>query len=204
MECICLAWLRPSCSYICQVEFNHFSCINTPEGIILYPDRSKNIARQISAIHDIDKDISQQIGSLIMLTWDGKCIPALSNTLIYLHFQQLFAFTFNSCLLTWIASLLRRFRSTIMRCHPRGVIVICEPLLELNDFSTLLVWIQRDPGGQLHVRRWVSQLVTLQRIPISILRREVNSCSLRAKDNCREKRCWCDHERWWEEWIRCG
>ena len=28
-------------------------------------------------------------------------------------------FTFNSCLLTWVASLLRRFRSTIMRCSLR-------------------------------------------------------------------------------------
>ena len=69
-----------------------FPCIKTPEGIILCPDRPENVARQISAIHCIGKDISHLVGSLIMLTWDGKCIPALGSTLNHLHFQQLFAY----------------------------------------------------------------------------------------------------------------
>ena len=36
------------------------------------------------------------------------------------------------------------------------------PLLEWNNFSTPSVWTQHDPGGQLHVRRWVSRLGTGQ------------------------------------------
>ena len=31
------------------------------------------------------------------------------------------------------------------------------PLLELNNFSMPSVWTQNDPGGQPHVRRWVSR-----------------------------------------------
>ena len=43
------------------------------------------------------------------------------------------------------------------------------PLLELNNFSMPSVWTQNDPGGQPHVRRWVSRQVTLQRILISTI-----------------------------------
>ena len=39
--------------------------------------------------------MSHLVGSLIMLTWDGKCVPALGNTLNHLHFQQLFAYPAN-------------------------------------------------------------------------------------------------------------
>ena len=46
------------------------------------------------------------------------------------------------------------------------------PLLELNKILTPSVWTLHEPGGQLHVRRWVSRLDTLRRIP-----REVNSRS---------------------------
>ena len=35
------------------------------------------------------------------------------------------------------------------------------PLLELNNFSMPSVWTQDDPGGQPHVRRWVSRQATL-------------------------------------------
>ena len=69
-----------------------FPCIKTLEAIILCPDRPENVARQISAIHCIGKDISHLVGSLIILTWDGKCIQALGSTLNHLHFQQLFAY----------------------------------------------------------------------------------------------------------------
>ena len=51
------------------------------------------------------------------------------------------------------------------------------PLLELNNFSMPSVWTQNDPGGQPHVRRWVSRQATLQRILISTIRREANSRS---------------------------
>ena len=51
------------------------------------------------------------------------------------------------------------------------------PLLELNNFSMPSVWTHNDPGGQPHVRRWVSRQVTLQRIPILTIRREANSRS---------------------------
>ena len=84
-----------------------FPCIKTPEGIILCPNRPENVARQISAIHGIGKDISHLVGSLIMLTWDGKCIPALSSTLFHLHSQQL------------LANPGRKPPTTIMRCSLR-------------------------------------------------------------------------------------
>ena len=62
------------------------------------------------------------------------------------------------------------------------------PLLELNNFSMPSVWTQDDPGGQPHVRRWVSRQATLQRILISTLihsHPEMHTCW--AMDNCRKK-----------------
>ena len=91
----------------------------------------------------------------------------------------------------WMALICRATFSALsgQRIIPSGVLmhgkvigfnltdVASWPLLELNNFSMPSVWTQNDPGGQPHVRRWVSRQVTLQRILISTLRREANSRS---------------------------
>ena len=77
-----------------------FPGIKTSKGMILRPE---NVARQVSVIHCIPKHISQLVSFLILLPWDGKCIPTLGSTS---------TFIFDSCLLTLVASRRRLFRST--------------------------------------------------------------------------------------------
>ena len=108
----------------------------------------------------------------------------------------------------WMALICRAIFSGLsgQRIIPSGVLmpgkvigfnltdVATWPLLELNNFSTPSVWTQNDPGGQLHVRRWVSRQDTLLRIPISTLRRETNSrlpldAYLSSEGQLQRKRC---------------
>ena len=64
-----------------QLKSITFPRINTLEGIFLCSDRPENIARKISVIHRVGKDIAHLVGMLITFTYDGKCIPASVSTL---------------------------------------------------------------------------------------------------------------------------
>ena len=65
-----------------------FPSINAPEGLFSSPYRPKNVARKVTAIHWISKDISELVSLLISLPRDGEGIPTLISTPIDLNFRE--------------------------------------------------------------------------------------------------------------------
>ena len=65
-----------------------FPGINAPEGLFYSPCGPKNVARKVTAIHCVSKDISELVSLLISLPRDGESIPTLVSTPIYLNVRE--------------------------------------------------------------------------------------------------------------------
>ena len=65
-----------------------FPGIYAPEGLFCCPGGPKNVARKVTAIHCITKDISELVGLLVLLPRDGESIPTLVSTPINLNVHE--------------------------------------------------------------------------------------------------------------------
>ena len=65
-----------------------FPGINTPEGLFNSPCGPKNVARKVTAIHCVSKDISELVSLLISLPRDGESVPTLVSTPICLNVRE--------------------------------------------------------------------------------------------------------------------
>ena len=72
-----------------QLDPITFPGIHAPEGLFLNPYGPKNVARKVTVIHCIPKDISELVSLLILLPRDGESIPTFSSTPIYLNCREL-------------------------------------------------------------------------------------------------------------------
>ena len=65
-----------------------FPGVNAPEGSFHSPSGPKHVARKVTAIHCISKDISELVSLLIWLPRDGEGVPTLVSTPIYLNVRE--------------------------------------------------------------------------------------------------------------------
>ena len=65
-----------------------FPGIYAPEGLFCCPGGPKNVARKVTAIHCMSKDISDLAGLLVLLPRDGESIPTLVSTPINLNVHE--------------------------------------------------------------------------------------------------------------------
>ena len=66
-----------------------FPGIHAAEGLFHSPCGPKNVARKVTAIHCVSKDISELVSLLILLPRDGESIPTFGSTPIYLNVREL-------------------------------------------------------------------------------------------------------------------
>ena len=65
-----------------------FPGVNAPEGLLHSPSGPKHVARKVTAIHCIAKDISELVRLLIWHPRDGEGVPTLVSTPINLNVQE--------------------------------------------------------------------------------------------------------------------